>query len=445
MPPHPTAGAAVMRLDPMMSATCPQECQRGLAIESEPGGHSMHILVALLVTLALGLGPTAARGADYSVIILPVGPGTSSVPHQAQDIDDAGGILYQDDVVIAGEHVESYGNNALGQIVGFVLGKGAFVKTGTAPPLIFNVLTSGDAIATRINNLGQIVGFFRTSATPERYKGFLREPNGQISVLEFPGADSTFAEGINDAGTIVGTYRVSAKDFAFVKDASGYRTLATPEPGCDVDEISNAGTAMGTCYRSTLPSEDGNYAYVKHGLNDAAEVDVLRFGASFTYVLGMNDNHQLVGVLSNGPGQPEQNFLAFRPLRIWPSGASVRPGENLTVGLEVQIPGGPPDVEVHTGALFPDGRTIAFFTGAGGVGGIGRLDQPQGLIAAFVAAPGWRVLNPSFFSFTLPPGGIPLGTYALYAALVRRGSLADNRLDPGDLLFLDVKPVTVAP
>jgi hypothetical protein len=40
---------------------------------------------------------------------------------------------------------------------------------------------------------------------------------------------------------------------------------------------------------------------------------------------------------------------------------------------------------------------------------------------------------------------IPVGTYNVFAALFRQGSLADNVLGDGDLVWLDFFPLTYAP
>jgi hypothetical protein len=56
----------------------------------------------------------------------------------------------------------------------------------------------------RINNWGTIVGFYFDSAGIAH--GFKRWSNGQAIALNFPGAKETFAEGINDHGTIIGWY-----------------------------------------------------------------------------------------------------------------------------------------------------------------------------------------------------------------------------------------------
>ena len=42
----------------------------------------------------------------------------------------------------------------------------------------------------------------------------------------------------------------------------------------------------------------------------------------------------------------------------------------------------------------------------------------------------------------MPPDGVATGTYQAFAALVQHGTLADNRVDPGDILAIDVKTVT---
>ena len=41
-----------------------------------------------------------------------------------------------------------------------------------------------------------------------RQHGFIRYPDGSFSPIDFPGAQATFAEDINDYGNVVGGYRV---------------------------------------------------------------------------------------------------------------------------------------------------------------------------------------------------------------------------------------------
>ena len=54
-------------------------------------------------------------------------------------------------------------------------------------------------VVSGINNVGQVVGSCTDGA-------FVRDRNGNITVLNFPGAEGTVASGINDLGHVVGQY-----------------------------------------------------------------------------------------------------------------------------------------------------------------------------------------------------------------------------------------------
>ena len=60
-------------------------------------------------------------------------------------------------------------------------------------------------------------------------------------------------------------------------------------------------------------------------------------------------------------------------------------------------------------------------------------------------APGSLTDGQHLLTFTFPASGIPVGTYYVFASLFRQGSLADNTLNDGDLVWLDYFPVSYAP
>jgi probable HAF family extracellular repeat protein len=73
----------------------------------------------------------------------------------------------------------------------------------------YTTLAAPGAVTTvpgDVNNRGQVVGFASTDGTTAR--GFLlaRGVNGPLTPVSFPGAPSTLAFGLNDVGTITGTY-----------------------------------------------------------------------------------------------------------------------------------------------------------------------------------------------------------------------------------------------
>lgn len=98
---------------------------------------------------------------------------------------------------------------------GFIWRKGVF----TAFINVTNDHPVYGTVALGINDIGQVVGNFVLSSDedipgtdpliPNHRHGFLRSSKGVFTTLDFPGADYTIAEGINNAGTVVGVYVVS--------------------------------------------------------------------------------------------------------------------------------------------------------------------------------------------------------------------------------------------
>lgn len=133
--------------------------------------------------------------------------------------------------------------------------------------------------------------------------------------------------------------------------------------------------------------------------------------------------------------------------RVTVNGTAFRPGLTLTVDLDIENPAGNPTVDVYVGALLPDGVTALFFTPTGFTGGV-SLGAPASFTALDTLATGAAIRTgatvgqPPFFSITFGNVGLAPGAYRLFAAVVRQGSLRDNRLDPGDILSLDVETLS---
>src|SRR3989442_2791626 len=56
--------------------------------------------------------------------------------------------------------------------------------------------------------------------------------------------------------------------------------------------------------------------------------------------------------------------------------------------------------------------------------------------------PPFSLNNPGFLEFTFPTEGVPVRTYVAFSALLRQGALANNQIDPGELLASDAKTFT---
>ena len=128
---------------------------------------------------------------------------------------------------------------------GFIWRKGAFT-----PPI--NV--PGDhpfygTVAIGINDLGQVVGDFVDKddkgvppGPAEHRHGFLRSSKGEITRFDVPVtnskvADSTTAEGINNAGTIVGWYAVDGLAHGFVLSKGVFTTVDVDVPNATATQI----------------------------------------------------------------------------------------------------------------------------------------------------------------------------------------------------------------
>lgn len=159
-----------------------------------------------------------------------------------------------------------------------------------------------------------------------------------------------------------------------------------------------------------------------------------------------------LGLYGAGPEPVTVDFddVAVRDVRqtaasLWLNKTSFRAGETVILGLDANNPPDGSPLELYVGALLPDGVTLVFFDGTGALTGIVPREVPAQFLSAQVLAPGSSVGLPRFLQYTFPAADIPVGTYHLFAALVRQGALADNELNPGDIVILDAKPLVYAP
>ncbi len=187
------------------------------------------------------------------------------------------------------------GVNNAGQVVGYyvdVAGRthGFLYSGGTFTTLTINI--PGVAIinsqATGINNLGQIVGTYDNH-------GFLLS-GGAATTIDVPGARFTNPMGINDSGQIVGRYcdqcffgiakgfLYSGGTFQTIPNAPGALPGAT-----DAEGINNAGQIVGA-----FETGDGRV----HGylLSGGAFTTIDFPGALGTYAFGINKSGQVVGM-----------------------------------------------------------------------------------------------------------------------------------------------------
>lgn len=115
-------------------------------------------------------------------------------------------------------------------------------------------------VVSAINNVGQVVGSCTDGA-------FVRDRNGTITVLNFPGAEGTVASGINDMGHVVGQYwgslfgQALQRFHGFLWKDGEYITIDAAFPDAmftSLSGINNAGQIIGTYLHQRPGSSDPN-------------------------------------------------------------------------------------------------------------------------------------------------------------------------------------------
>jgi len=104
--------------------------------------------------------------------------------------------------------------------------------------------------AAAINDLGDIAGFADNAAGET--EGFLKRSDGRVIHLNFPGASSTQALGVNNGDEVVGTYTTGSGDnamnFGFVwNPGAGFQTVNDPNGigSTTINGLNDRGTIVG--------------------------------------------------------------------------------------------------------------------------------------------------------------------------------------------------------
>jgi hypothetical protein len=154
-----------------------------------------------------------------------------------------------------------------------------------------------------INNFGNIVGSGNTVVNSTRIHGFL-DLAGSFSTIDIPGAEETWAMGINNSGDIVGFYVDSASNYhGFLNVGGSFTTIDVPGAlWTEVYGINDSGDIVGTYRTST-----GNHGFLKTG-ESLTTIDFP--GASGTFANGINNSGDIAGFYLNQSHITNRGFLA---------------------------------------------------------------------------------------------------------------------------------------
>ena len=163
----------------------------------------------------------------------------------------------------------------------------------------FEVVEAPGAEATYafgINSAGLIVGRFNEAGVG---RGYVRETGGVIVPTNFPGATFTETFGINSNGFIVGWYKSASSTNGFLLGTNGvFETIALP--GATVTY------ALGINASNTIAGAYQDGAGVQHGFIRDAAGGVTSFdppGSIYTEAYGINDAGTVVGYFVDGQGE----------------------------------------------------------------------------------------------------------------------------------------------
>jgi uncharacterized membrane protein len=105
--------------------------------------------------------------------------------------------------------------------------------------------------ANGINNAGEIVGQYKNPPGNPPHHGFL-DNAGTFSTIDFPGASETVASAINTSGEIAGIYALGGSQFGFIDKGGTFSTIAFPGAAVtDVYGINDQGDVVGAYQDST--------------------------------------------------------------------------------------------------------------------------------------------------------------------------------------------------
>jgi hypothetical protein len=198
--------------------------------------------------------------------------------------------------IVKGSDTTPKAMNNRGVITGTAGFNSGFVRKPNGRVTQFTVAGAASTLPLAINAGGTIAGYYFDNSNLTH--GFVRTADGTITSFDVPGGfDHVYADGIDQAGDIVGYTYNNAAYRGFLRKADGTFTVFNPS-GCPqtfVTAINYSGTIIGNCFNS------GDFIY--HGFIRTADgtitmydaPDAAAFGGGGTFPTAISSNGKSVG------------------------------------------------------------------------------------------------------------------------------------------------------
>jgi hypothetical protein len=292
-----------------------------------------------------------------------------------------------------------------------------FIYIGGTFTYPFNVSGAVLTQPTGINNSGQIVGYFES---PSAAHGFLHNSGGTFITFDYPGATDTKFQSVNDSGTITGVATIGGTGVCFVYSSGVFtpiNTSAYPNYFCNSAAINNSGQialTLGTRYSglsTLLGLVETNGVFIAISVPDS----------TMASAAGLNNLGDVVGVESTGV---LYGYAAF---------ASAANGATLTsLAPNGATAGGPTFTLTVNGSSFASGATVQWNgspLSTSFVNGTQLTATVPGSLIASVGSASVTVVNPgstasSALTFSINPANVsgPVITSLNPGATVAGGS-----------------------
>ena len=184
------------------------------------------------------------------------------------------------------------------------LGPAMPLPSSPREPIIIDIEDYNSTALLGLNNRGQVVGAVqRLDAT---FRGLVIA-EATVVIFDYPGAQSTVAEGIRKNGTIVGTYTLDRVNHGFILHPNGQfepfnvpQVCATFSPETFIYDTNDAGDLAGA-YMDCASRQMRGYVLTRKG--QLLVVTFPRTGTTATHVQGLDNAGNIAGHFDDATGR----------------------------------------------------------------------------------------------------------------------------------------------